>query len=44
MVPQTLVQDVIKENHDPKYVARPGMKGTYTLISLIIGGRMCERL
>ena len=34
VVPQTLVQDVIKENHDPKYVAHSGMKRTYALISL----------
>jgi len=34
VVPQTLVQDVIKENHDPKCVAHPGMKRTYALISL----------
>jgi hypothetical protein len=34
VVPHTLVQDVIRENHDPKYVAHPGMKRTYSLICL----------
>jgi len=34
VVPQSPVQDVIKENRDPKYVAHPGMKKTYALISL----------
>jgi len=34
VVPQTSVHDAIKENHDPKYVAHPGMKRTYALISL----------
>ena len=34
VVPRTLIQDVIKENHDPKYVAHSGMKRTYSLISL----------
>ena len=28
VVPQSLVQEVIKEKHDPKYVAHPGMKRT----------------
>ena len=26
VVPQTLIQDVVRENHDPKYVAHPGIK------------------
>jgi len=26
VVPQTLVQDVIRENHNPNYVAHPGIK------------------
>jgi len=34
VVPQTLIQDVIRENHDPKYVAHPGIKRTYSLILL----------
>jgi len=34
VVPQTLIQDVIRENHDPKYMEHPGIKGTYSLISL----------
>jgi hypothetical protein len=34
VVPQTLVQEVIRESHDPNYVAHPGIKQTYSLISL----------
>jgi hypothetical protein len=34
VVPQALIHDVIKENHDPPYVAHPGIKRTYSLISL----------
>jgi len=34
VVPRTLIQEVIKENHDPKYVTHPGMKRTYGLIAL----------
>ena len=34
-VPQSLAQDVIKQNHDPKYVAYPGTKWTYVLIYLL---------
>jgi hypothetical protein len=34
VVPQSPVQDVIKENRDPKYVDHPGMKRTYAIISL----------
>jgi len=34
VVPQTLIQDVIRENHDRKYVAHPAIKRTYSLISL----------
>jgi hypothetical protein len=45
VVPQTLVQDVIKENHDPKYVAHPGIKRTYSLISVNYWGpRMKETI
>jgi hypothetical protein len=29
-----MVQDVIKMNHDPVYVAHPGIKRTHDLISL----------
>jgi len=28
VVLQTLIQDVIRENHDPKYVAHPAIKRT----------------
>ena len=34
VIPRTLIQTVIKENHDPVYVAHPGTKRTYDLISL----------
>jgi transposase InsO family protein len=34
VVPKTLIQDVIRENHDPVYVAHPGTRRTYDLISL----------
>jgi len=32
VVPQSLIQDVIRENYDLKYVAHPGIKRTYSLI------------
>jgi transposase InsO family protein len=34
VVPRTLIRAVIKENHNPVYVAHPGIKRTYELISL----------
>jgi hypothetical protein len=34
VVPQTLIQDVIAENHNPIFVAHPGSKRTFELISL----------
>jgi hypothetical protein len=34
VVPQTLVRDVIRQNHDPKFVAHPGVKRTHNLIAL----------
>jgi len=33
-VPETLIIEVIKENHDPVYISHPGTKRTYDLISL----------
>jgi hypothetical protein len=33
-VPKSLVEDIIKANHDPVYVAHPGTKRTVDLISL----------
>jgi len=33
-VPETLVREVIKQNHDPVYVAHPGTKRTHDLIAL----------
>jgi hypothetical protein len=34
VIPLTLVKDVIRENHEHKFVAHPGQKRTYSLISL----------
>ena len=34
VVPRALIQTVIRENHDPVFVAHPGIKRTYDLISL----------
>jgi hypothetical protein len=34
VIPRTLIQRVIEENHNPKFVAHPGIKRTYDLISL----------
>ena len=34
IVPETLISEVIKENHDPVYISHPGTKRTYDLISL----------
>jgi len=34
VIPRSLIQIVIKENHDPVYMAHPGIKRTYDLISL----------
>jgi len=34
IMPETLVREVIKKNHDPGYVAHPGTKRTHGLIAL----------
>ena len=34
VVPQSLIQDVIVENHNPNFVAHPGSKRTFELIFL----------
>jgi hypothetical protein len=34
VVPKVLIHDVIKVNHDPVYIAHPGMKRIFDLISL----------
>jgi transposase InsO family protein len=34
LVPRTLVNEVIKQNHVPSYAAHPGVKRTYELIAL----------
>ena len=34
VVPQSLIQDVITENHNPIFVAHPGSERTFELISL----------
>jgi len=33
VVPQSLIKDVIAENHEPIFVAHPGSKRTFELIS-----------
>ena len=43
VVPQSLIQDVIAENHNPIFVAHPGSKRTFELISSI-GGRKCGKI
>jgi hypothetical protein len=43
MTPPFLVEHFIKESHDPKFVAHPGMKRTYDPISLNSGGRKCAK-
>ena len=34
VVPKSLIQDVIRANHDPSYIAHPGIKRTDNVISL----------
>ena len=34
VIPKNLIQKVLKENHDQKYAAHPGIKRTYDMISL----------
>jgi hypothetical protein len=34
VVPKSLVQDVIRANHDPPYIAHPGIKRTHDVIAL----------
>ena len=34
VVPRTMIQIVLSQNHDQKYVAHPGVKRTHDLISL----------
>jgi transposase InsO family protein len=34
VVPETLITEVIKQNHDPTYISHPGNKRAYSLISL----------
>jgi len=34
VVPRSLIHEIIKANHDPKYVAHPGIKRTHDLIFL----------
>ena len=34
LVPETLIQEVIRENHDPIFVAHPGIQRSYRLVSL----------
>jgi len=41
LVPQTLVHDVIRVNHDPAYAARPGANGLVIYLRYIYGGPAC---
>jgi len=34
VVPKSLIQDVIRANHDPSYIAHPGIKRTHNVIAL----------
>ena len=34
VVPTSLIQDVIRANHDPSYIAHPGIKRTHSVIAL----------
>ena len=34
LVPESLIKDVIKQNHDPVYICHPGVKSTCDLIAL----------
>jgi len=34
VIPETLIQEVIRENHDPIFVAHPGILRTYRLVSI----------
>jgi len=36
VIPQSLILNVIAENHNPKFGAQPGMKRTYSLFSLLL--------
>ena len=36
VVPETQIEEVIRENHDPIFVAHPGIQRTYRLVSLEI--------
>jgi hypothetical protein len=38
VVRETLIAEVIKQNHDPTYTSHPGNKRAYSLISLRFGG------
>ena len=44
VVPQSVIQDVIAENHNPIFVAHPGNKRTQELISLKNCGRKCNKV
>jgi len=33
-IPETLIQEVIRENYDPIFVVHPGIQRTYRLVSL----------
>ena len=39
LVPETLVREIIKQNHDPVYVTQSGTKRTHDLSHCTIGGQ-----
>ena len=43
LVPQSLIKDVIAENHNPIFMVQPGSKRTLEVISLRFGGRKCDK-
>jgi hypothetical protein len=44
IIPKNLVQDVIKENHEPKFVTHPGIQRTYSLRYSDTGDQGCAKL
>jgi hypothetical protein len=50
VTPRTLVQKVIKENHNPTFVAHPGVRTHDNLVELLVAlhaevnRRLCEKV
>ena len=43
VVPKSLIQDVVRANHDPSYIAHPGIKRTHNVIALNYWWRAMRR-